>query len=827
MSKEVLSSNGVHIAGNFQVAAGLGSNWDPSTLELQDPDGDSIYEVSVNIPPGVYYYKYINGNNWGQKPELPSADCSVHDGGGNYNRELTVGNTDISLPVGEFDSCLTQITFSVDMQHHSIAPEGVFVTGDFVENAGYGTNWSTDAIPLTDVSGSGVYQAKVYVNPDTYQFRYVNGTTLEQLSDSCAVDDGNGNMNRVIEALSANEALPIYCFNTCTFCDPALDTDYDTYWWNDVVFYEIFVRSFHDSDGDGIGDFQGLIQKLDYLNDGDPNTHDDLGIKGIWLMPMTESPTYHGYDATNYYTIEPDYGTMADFEAFLDSAHARGIYVIMDLILNHCSNQHPWFTQSASGPNSPFRDWFIWSETQPSYPGPWGQQVWHPYGGEYFYGLFWGGMPDLNYDNPDVKEEMFNIVDFWLNKGLDGFRLDAIKYLDEDFPNLEDTPETFTILEEFRMFYDTVYPDIFTVGEVWSPTSAILPYTQPNNRLHTCFDFSLASNIIAGVDGGSPTSLANHLSFMTSSYRPIQYSTFLTNHDMNRVFEIFGLQADKMKLATAIYLSLPGVPFVYYGEEVGMTGSGIDENKRKPMQWNAGSNGGFTTGTPWYPLNSNYTLYNVQSQENDPHSILNRHRRMIRIRNSQAALRRGNYLSVSNSNASLFSFARVYEEEAVIHVSNFSANPLPNIRLSLSASSLPEGTYQVKELLTGELWGTIGIDAQGGFSDWQPSANQLGGRSTWLLQLGSNLTDTESLEQQPPTIALYPNPTTNFLHIESPFSSTTPLTLSLSDAQGRLLYRASHAQASIRLDMRPWPKGTYFLSLQSEHDTYTYTVVRQ
>jgi len=200
-----------------------------------------------------------------------------------------------------------------------------------------------------------------------------------------------------------------------------------TYWWNEEIFYEIFVRSFSDSNGDGIGDFKGLMQKLDYLNDGDETTTSDLGITAIWLMPIMQSPSYHGYDVMDYKKVEQDYGTNQDFRNFLDSAHTRGIKVIIDLVLNHTSSNHPWFINSKSGPSAAYRDWYRWSNSNPGIKGPWGQTVWHSANGYYYYGLFTSGMPDLNYAAQEVKDEVANIVRYWLDTvGVDGFRLDAI-----------------------------------------------------------------------------------------------------------------------------------------------------------------------------------------------------------------------------------------------------------------------------------------------------------------------------------------------------------------------------------------------------------------
>ena len=241
-------------------------------------------------------------------------------------------------------------------------------------------------------------------------------------------------------------------------------------WWNGAVFYEVFVRSFADSDGDGKGDLRGLLAKLDYLNDGDPATTADLGVDALWLMPVFESPSYHGYDVVDYRAIERDYGTAADLDALVVAAHARGVRVIVDLVLNHTSVEHPWFRESASSPSSPRRDWYLWSPTDLGWTQPWNPEsgsCWHERNGAFYYALFWSGMPDLNYRTPAVREEAKAIASFWLARGVDGFRLDAARHLVEDGPGpaLVDTPETHAFWKEFAAHVRSVKPDAVLVGE--------------------------------------------------------------------------------------------------------------------------------------------------------------------------------------------------------------------------------------------------------------------------------------------------------------------------------------------------------------------------
>jgi glycosidase len=507
-----------------------------------------------------------------------------------------------------------------------------------------------------------------------------------------------------------------------------------TFWWNDRVFCEIFVRSFHDSNGDGIGDFQGIIQKLDYLNDGNPATTSDLGVTGVWLMPISPSPSYHGYDVTDYRGIESDYGTRADFEAFLAAAHARGIRVVVDLVLNHSSSQHPWFTQSASGSGSPYRDWYIWQSTNPGYPGPWGQQVWHLRNGSYYFGLFWGGMPDLNYWNPQVKSAMFDVARFWLDTmGVDGFRLDAIKHLYENGTVMQDVPATFTFLQEYRQFVKGVKADAMTVGEVWSTTTQVAPYAD-STRLDFCFEFDLAGAIISGVNSGNPLWVINTMATVLSSYRPLQYAPFLTNHDQDRVFGQLGQDPARMNLAAAVYLTLPGIPFLYYGEEVGMLGSGQDENKRRPMQWTAGPNAGFTTGSPWYGINSNYSTYNVAVMQADTSSLWHWYRRLIRARAEHIALRRGGYAQAATGSSTFYGYARSTTDQLVLVLHNFAGTPVVNPTISLGGSALAAGTYVAEDILEGGSFGTVVVSAAGGFTAFSPALT-VGAKGSVLIRL--------------------------------------------------------------------------------------------
>jgi len=458
-------------------------------------------------------------------------------------------------------------------------------------------------------------------------------------------------------------------------------------WWNEVVFYEIFVRSFKDSDGDGIGDFQGIISMLDYLNDGDLETTDDLGIGGIWLMPIMPSPSYHGYDVTNYQSVNPDYGTMADFKELLDECHKRGIRVVIDFVINHTSNQHPWFVQSQD-PNSSFRDWYVWESTNPGKPGPWGQNAWYEKDGAWYYAPFWSGMPDLNYNHPMVSKAIYSATKFWLDLGVDGFRVDAARYLFEDGVSQQDTKSSIAWFQDWRDYYLSINPEAYTVGEVWTDTQVIAKYDQPTKGMQNYFMFDLATDILGGLYSPDPARImASYMNSLT--YFPDQqFATFLSNHDQQRVASYFSDKLDRQKLAAFLYLTGPGVPYLYYGEEIGMLGNKPDEKIRTPMQWSNDAQAGFSAGDPWQEINPDWETKNVQVQEADPDSLLNWYRGLINLRNKYLGLQYGNYIpiTVNNECRRVYGVVRELGAETYIIIANLGVQRLEGCTFSYEPS---------------------------------------------------------------------------------------------------------------------------------------------
>lgn len=487
-------------------------------------------------------------------------------------------------------------------------------------------------------------------------------------------------------------------------------------WWHDTVFYEIFVRSFHDSNGDGVGDFNGVTARLDYLQ--------DLGIKGIWLMPINPSPSYHGYDVTDYYAVNPDYGTMEDFKRLLEEARARDIKIIMDFVMNHTSSRHPWF-QSALTPGSPYRDWYVWSETDPGYLGPWGAQAWYrASNGQYYYAIFWDQMPDLNYANPAVREEMNKITRFWLEDvGVDGFRLDAVRYLVEEENRLADSPANHTYLEEWGQYYRGLNPQAFTVGEAWTGNFAVKRYVNTNTQLDSAFNFDLSTAILKSVKEGNNTSVWFTLRSTVRDFPEQDNANFITNHDMPRAMTEFriGDALGKSKAAAAILLTAPGIPFIYYGEEIGMVGTKPDELIRTPMQWADTPGAGFTDGIPWQAINPDFTEVNVANQLGDPNSLLETYRTFIHLRNKHAALRVGQTYVPNVGHSKVAAYLRVLDDEVLLIVFNLDDQPVNGYKLDLALGPL-SGSYNAKSLLDASTINPLTANERGGMDDYVPLA---------------------------------------------------------------------------------------------------------
>ncbi|USO00159.1 MAG: alpha-amylase [Phycisphaeraceae bacterium] len=513
-------------------------------------------------------------------------------------------------------------------------------------------------------------------------------------------------------------------------------------WWHDAVFYEVFVRSFADSTsgplaGDGVGDIPGLIERLDELNDGQPGG-DDLGVTALWLMPIAQSPSYHGYDVVDYYNVDDEYGTNADFERLVDECHKRGMKVIVDLVLNHCSSENPWFIE-AKNPDSPRHDWFVWRDTRPDWKN--NLHMWHSLGddgkGPYYYGFFWKGMPDLNYDNKLVSLTAYDISRHWLaDLHADGFRLDAIRYLFERGENIDSCQETIDWLTDWHKYIRTVEPACFTVGEVWGQTDFVKQYVP--KAIDSVFEFQLAETIVAGVNSGDPKAVAAQITHLMDSYDGAPYSTFLTNHDQNRLMsQLGGPNAEaiaKNKLAATLLLTLPGTPFLYYGEEIGMTGVKPDEDIRTPMQWTPDPmQSGFTTGKPWRQVNDNTADINVAAEKKDADSLWSHYQSLIELRLGTEALRRGTAEVVETNIDGLLIYRRQLPRQELLVLANFTDRPIGEFGIDLDG--LRPNRLIRSRVLFGDARSRSGhADKDGWLHDWQPVA-EIGPREAVVVRV--------------------------------------------------------------------------------------------
>src|SRR5215203_5904051 len=509
----------------------------------------------------------------------------------------------------------------------------------------------------------------------------------------------------------------------------------DTSWRQGGVCYEIFVRSFFDSDGDGIGDLAGLTQKLDYVNDGDPRSTRSLGARCIWLMPVAASPSYHGYDVKNYYRVNPEYGTNADFKRLVAAAHRRGIRVLVDLVLNHASSEHPYFKEALRDPASAHRSWFRFAPSAPAERGPWGQQIWHksPVRDEYYYGIFTAEMPDLNYANPAVRAEAEKVGRFWLTEmGVDGFRLDAVPYLVEENGALANTAGTHAVLRDFGASVRRTVPGAFTVGEVWDSIGTVLPYYP--DQLDAYFAFELSDALLDAVRTSTSQRLLSAYTRMQRAMPANRWSPFQRNHDQTRTVTALGGDLRAARLSAELLLTLPGLPFVYYGEELGMTGDKPDPRLRTPMHWTAGRAAGFTTGAAWEPLQPDSATANVAVQNADAGSLLNHYRRLIHLRASNRALGAGDFLPLESSDPGVAAFLRRDGTRAVLVVANLATTPRSGVTVSSADRALASARYTTRELLAGVAGAALDVAADGRLRAFAPLPT-LDARRTYVIEL--------------------------------------------------------------------------------------------
>ena len=488
-------------------------------------------------------------------------------------------------------------------------------------------------------------------------------------------------------------------------------------WYKDAIIYQLHVRTFYDSNNDGIGDFPGLMQKLDYLQ--------ELGINVIWLLPFFPSPLRDdGYDIANYRAIHPNYGTLEDFKAFLAAAHARGIRVIIEMVLNHTSDQHPWFQESRSSRDNPKRNWYVWSDADDRYKGvriifldtELSNWAWDPVSKSYYWHRFFSHQPDLNYDNPEVFEEMWDVMKFWLEIGVDAFRLDAVPYLIErDGTNCENLPETHAVIKKLRKRLDESFPGRMLLAEANQWPADVRAYFGDGDEFHMAFHFPLMPRIFMAVQLEDRKPIIEILEQTPQIPENSQWCTFLRNHDELTLEMVTDIERDYMydvyardktmrlnlgirrrlapmmdndrrriQLLNLLLMSLPGTPVLYYGDEIGMGDNvylGDRNGVRTPMQWNGGWNGGFSGADPerlYSPLISNpvfgYQAINVEAQKRSPHSLLYWMKRLIEVRKSSRVFSRGTIEFLQPSNHRVLAYVRQFGTEKVLAVNNLSSS---------------------------------------------------------------------------------------------------------------------------------------------------------
>jgi maltose alpha-D-glucosyltransferase/alpha-amylase len=500
----------------------------------------------------------------------------------------------------------------------------------------------------------------------------------------------------------------------------------DPLWYKRAVFYEVLVRGFYDASGDGTGDLRGLTAKLDYLQ--------WLGVDCIWLLPIYESPLRDGgYDISDFLKILPEFGDLGDFVHLVDQAHLRGIRVIADLVMNHTSEAHPWFQASRRDPDGPYGDFYVWSESDERYPDArvifvdtessnW---TYDPVRGEYFWHRFFSHQPDLNYANPAVQDAMLEVLRFWLDLGIDGFRLDAIPYLYEaEGTNCENLPETHDYLRRVRKEVDSLYTDKVLLAEANQWPADVVEYFGDGDECHMAFHFPLMPRIFMAVRRESRYPISEILAQTPAVPSNCQWGIFLRNHDeltlemvtdeerdymygeyardprmkanigiRRRLAPLLDNSRDQMELFTALLLSLPGSPVLYYGDEIAMGDNiwlGDRDGVRTPMQWTPDRNAGFSTCDPqrlYLPLNQDaiygYQALNVEAEMRQSTSFLQWTRRMIEVRKRHPTFGLGTFTELGSSNPSVLAFVREFGDDVVLCVNNLSRFPQP-VQLSLA-----------------------------------------------------------------------------------------------------------------------------------------------
>ncbi len=431
------------------------------------------------------------------------------------------------------------------------------------------------------------------------------------------------------------------------------------------VGYNIFPISFADSNGDKLGDINGITAKLDYI--------ESLGVDTIWLNPIHESESYHKYDVIDYYSIDGDFGTMEDYEMLIEEAHKRDINVIMDLVINHTSSKHPWFIDAKSSEDSVYRDYYRFYDFADGLNTYTSKDGWTKLGDTYYFSSFWSEMPELNLENEKVTEEIYNIADFWLEKGVDGFRIDAVKHLYDprEYPKGTVTQKlNFEWFAGFKAHIEEVNPNAFVIGEVYDQYTTVNPYYQGFDAL---FNFSVAESIINTVaserSSDFNTLVEKSIKGMEKYNEAGIQGFFISNHDQDRIMSRVGDDTEKAKLASNILLTLPGMSWVYYGEEVGMSGEGPDEQKREPINW------GDEFTTKWEAVKFNKDMVSVAEQVEDENSLYNTYKELIQLKKDNDVLVNGTFEGIETDTKQLA--YKIYDEnKSLLVYHNVGSEPV-------------------------------------------------------------------------------------------------------------------------------------------------------
>jgi alpha-glucosidase len=476
-------------------------------------------------------------------------------------------------------------------------------------------------------------------------------------------------------------------------------------WWRDGVIYQVYPRSFSDTNGDGIGDLQGITSHLDYL------AH--LGIDAIWLSPFYPTPDADfGYDISDHTQVDARFGSLQDFDDLLNKAHALGIRIILDLVLNHTSHLHPWFLESKSSPTNPKREWYLWRERKNNWQAVTGGSGWtfDPITGQYYFHMFLPEQPDLNWNNPEVRQAQMDVVRFWLDRGVDGFRLDVFNAYLKDARFLNNPPKLgvrgfdrqkhlydnsqpgmYSLLKEFRSLLEK-YPGSYSVGETFLSTTEKAARYVGNDLLHAAFSFDFTSDRI--FFPWNPAWLLERIKERERIFQGTRWPvTVMSNHDLPRAASRYSHSEDdaQVRIVMTLLLTLRGTPFIYYGEEIGARDITLERNQildppgkhfwplykgrdgcRAPMQWDDSPQAGFSTNQPWLPIHPDFKKRNVANQEMDPDSMLNFTRKLISFRKQYPALRTGNFTELACNSRHVLAYLRQVPGQTILVMMNFS-----------------------------------------------------------------------------------------------------------------------------------------------------------